>query len=365
MRQVLLYLPWDGVVIGGTRIPLFGFGVFLAIWCVLGAWAIYAIYFRKSGPPGESLDLFSVGFWLMIAAAIIQSPQFGPKFSPNGLPIFGYGFMLLLGLLSAVWLAERRARLEGYPPETIWDLAIWLFIPGIIGGRVFYLVQKSSDVYAETKTLQQFLWNTVNVSEGGLVLYGALIAGAAGYFSFCAVRRLPPLSLADLIVPSVFVGIGFGRLGCLLNGCCFGDKCGLPWGLVFPPESGPFKALVIRGFLAPDAPGTPPLHPTQIYSSMDGFLTAALCLWYYRYRRVPGDVLGLALLICPTTRFLIEFIRGDEYGQWGTTLTISQWVSLGLLAVGIVFQGYLSLQVRRGPPVEPPTDMLRPPASPA
>ncbi|OYW20701.1 MAG: hypothetical protein B7Z55_06890 [Planctomycetales bacterium 12-60-4] len=359
MRQVLVYIPWDGVSIGGVTVPLFGFGVFFWIWVALGAWTVYAIYFRSRDSQGESIDLFSVGFWLALAVAIVQSPQFGPKFAPNGLPIFGYGFMLLLGLLSAVWLAERRARLASFPPETIWDLAIWLFIPGIIGGRVFYLVQYSGRVYADTKNLQQFLWNTVNVSEGGLVLYGALIAGTVGFFSFCAVRRLHAFDLADIIMPSVFIGIGFGRIGCLLNGCCFGDRCSLPWGLEFPPDSGPYMALVVRGFLAPDAASTPPLHPTQLYSAFDGFLTAALCLWYYRYRRVPGDVLGLALLICPTTRFLIEFIRGDEYGQWGTSLTISQLISLGLLATGLLFQGYLAWQVRtrtvvKSPPREQP-----------
>ncbi len=68
---------------------------------------------------------------------------------------------------------------------------------------------------------------TVNLSEGGLVLYGGIIAGTVAYFVFCAIKRLPPLGVADVITPSVCIGVGFGRIGCLLNGCCFGDRCEL------------------------------------------------------------------------------------------------------------------------------------------
>src|SRR5690606_42000850 len=68
---------------------------------------------------------------------------------------------------------------------------------------------------------------------------------------------------------AVFIGVGFGRIGCLLNGCCFGDRCELPWGIQFPAGSVPFDVLVSRGFLTPDVMATFPLHPTQIYSSID------------------------------------------------------------------------------------------------
>ncbi len=339
MRQVLFRIPWEGIPVGTGHIPVFGFGLLLVLWILAGASSLVASY-RAAGK-WTWPDTTSMVLWTAVAAGIVQAPQFGRTIAPEGVPLFGYGFMMLLGLLSAIALAEYRARKAGYGPEMIWDLATALFIPGIIGARVYYLIQHGDQVYADKKGLPAVLLATVNLSEGGLVLYGGLIAGTVAYFVFCYQRKLPPLGIADIITPSVCVGVGFGRIGCLLNGCCFGDRCELPWGIVFPHGSVPFSALVQRGFIAPDAIASPPLHPTQIYSALDGFITAGLALWYTRYRRVPGDVFGLALLVSSATRFLIEFLRGDEGGFWGTPLTSAQVISIGLFIVGLGLQVYL------------------------
>lgn len=351
MRQVLFEIPWNGVALDGWTLPMFGFGVLFWLWLALGL-AVGFIVARtpptKAGTP--RIDPGSLIFWAGLLIAIVQAPVFGPRLRPSGLPIFGYGLMLLIGLVSAVWLANRRAKKAGLPEDLILDLAVRLFIPGILGARLFYLIQYHEQVFARVKNPLEALIATINLSEGGIVLYGGLIAGAISYFVFCHRRKLQPLQLADIITPSVFVGIGFGRLGCLLNGCCYGDRCDLPWGIVFPSGSVPFQALVHRGFLPPDALASPVLHPTQIYSALDGFFIAALTLWYHRYRRTPGDVLGLALVVSPVTRFLIEFLRGDEFGQWGTSLTISQWISLAIFATGLVFQAYLARRAATGTP---------------
>ncbi|MDZ4689644.1 MAG: prolipoprotein diacylglyceryl transferase [Planctomycetaceae bacterium] len=353
MRPILFEIPWDGIPIGDGKLPMFGFGVLFWLWLAAGL-TVYAIVARiPASEKGPRVDLMSIGFWLAIGIAIVQAPVFGPRLRPDGAPVFGYGVMMLIGLVCAVWLANKRAEREGLPPDIIWDLAFWLFLPGIIGARLFYLVQYHHEVFGRTRNFGEALFAAINLAGGGIVLYGGLIAGAVSYFVFCHLRQLRPLQLGDIITPSVFVGIGFGRLGCLLYGCCYGDKCDLPWAIVFPAESVPVQALIFRGFLPPDAVASPPLHPTQIYSSLDGFFIAALTLWYHRYRRVPGDVFGLALLISPLTRFLIEFVRGDEFGQWGTTLTISQWISLGLFATGVAFQVYLA-RVAAGKPTTLP-----------
>lgn len=356
MRQVLFRIPWEGLQIAGWKLPLFGFGLLFWFWVAVAAVVVYQLYFRprlvgegpgEGGGEAERLDLFSVGFWLLVAIGILRAPTLGPQLAPEGLPIFGYGAMLLCGVLAAVWLASRRAQAAGLPPEIIWDLAMWIFLPGIVGARLFYLLQYHERVFAGSQSTAEFLWRAVNLSDGGIVFYGGAIAGAIAFFTFCSVYRLPPLTVADIVTPSVFIGVGFGRLGCFLNGCCFGDACSLPWGVEFPAGTGPFDILVFRGFVPPDAAATPPLHPTQIYSSIDGFLIAGLTLWYSRWRRVPGDVLALGLLMSSITRFLIEFIRGDEFGQFGTTLTISQWISLGLLATAIGLMVYLNWRAKR------------------
>ena len=136
-------------------------------------------------------------------------------------------------------------------------------------------------------------------------------------------------------MPSFFIGLAFGRFGCFLNGCCYGDHCTLPWAVTFPHGSVPFAALVARGFLSPDAAASLPLHPTQLYSVMNAFVLAFLTAMCFRHRRCDGAVLALALIVYPFTRIVIETLRGDEMGQFGTGLTISQLLSCGVMAVGI------------------------------
>jgi phosphatidylglycerol:prolipoprotein diacylglycerol transferase len=161
-----------------------------------------------------------------------------------------------------------------------------------------------------------------------------VLLGIPVFIRFCKQRKLPALLIADLITPAVFLGIGFGRIGCLLNGCCFGDFCDLPWSLEFPAGSAPYNALMNRGFLEEGALRSLPLHPTQIYSSINAFILAALTAVWFRRRSRDGDVLVLALLTYPVMRFSIEALRNDESASlWG--MTISQRVSVGLFVFGL------------------------------
>lgn len=335
MRQVLFRIPLDGVLqLGGLSIPWFGFGIILAVWCAAGLWG-YLARRRAGGGKWQADDGHALITWAVVAGLIIAAPWIQTRLGIPGLPIFGYGFMMFVGFVTAVWLASRRARQQGLSPEVIWDLAPWLLIPGILGARTFFCLQYPHVVFAGCETFGEYLGAFVNLSRGGLVLYGGLLGGAAGYFEYCRRARLHPLGLADLVTPSVFVGIGFGRIGCLLNGCCYGDVCSLPWAIRFPKDSVPFLALVEKGFIPPDAAFTPWLHPTQIYSAIDGFLIAWVTSAYFPYRHRNGEVFGAGMMIYATTRFLIEFLRGDEPGQLGTGLTISQLISVGMFVVGL------------------------------
>jgi phosphatidylglycerol:prolipoprotein diacylglycerol transferase len=347
MRQTLFRIafeqPW-ALWTGDreTGLPLLGICILLSIAGVLWTTVRWWLDGRKWSRDHTRL----LAIWAGVII-VLSIPGVTSALPFRSLPIFGYGFMLLLGFVSALALARRQARLAGLDPELMYDMGYWLLVPGIIGGRVAYLAQHGAGVFidASGRPLSggELLFAAVNLSEGGLVLIGAMVGGAVGFFAFCARRRIPALPLADVIVPSIFVGIGFGRLGCLLNGCCFGDACSLPWGISFPQGSVPFDALVQRGFVDPLAAATMPLHPTQIYSSIDGFLLAIVTVLYFRVRTRPGDVLALGCILCATTRFLIEFLRNDEMGQLGTRFTISQYYSLGILAAGIGIVVYLRL----------------------
>lgn len=345
MRQTLFRVafhePWAlWTTDAATGLPLLGVGFLLAFaaaaW-IAGRWWLDGRRWSK--------DLTrSTVIWAAVIGAL-SVPELADRLPVSSLPIFGYGSMLLVGFSCALAFARRQARLAGIDPDIMFDMGYWLLIPGVVGGRLAFLAQHGDGVFLDDAghplPFGRMLFAAVNLSEGGLVLIGAMVGGAIGFFAFCHRRRVSPLALADVIVPSIFIGIGFGRIGCLLNGCCFGDACSLPWGIAFPHGSVPFEALAQRGFLDPAAAATMPLHPTQVYMSIDGFLLAIVTALYFLVRTRPGDVLALGCILCAITRILIEFLRNDEMGQLGTRFTISQYYSLGILAAGIGIAVYL------------------------
>jgi phosphatidylglycerol:prolipoprotein diacylglycerol transferase len=152
--------------------------------------------------------------------------------------------------------------------------------------------------------------------------------------------------MLDAIAPALAFGIAIGRIGCFLNGCCYGDPCTLPWAVRFPEQSPPWVSEVGRNQIPPDAAYSLGLHPTQIYSTIDGLILFLLLTAFYPLRKRDGQVVGLLLLTYPITRFFIEYLRNDE-GVFAAGMTISQLISVGLFACGVVYWIILS----RGPAV--------------
>jgi phosphatidylglycerol:prolipoprotein diacylglycerol transferase len=261
---------------------------------------------------------------------------------PQSLPVFGFGLTLFLGFTFAAWSAARRGAYLGYPPELMWDVAIWLFITGVIGCRIFFCVQYSQRVFGNAKDPLDLVKAAVNLPDGGLVWYGGLIAGAIVAGWICRRRNIPFLQMGDVLVPSLFVGLAFGRVGCFLNGCCYGDRCSLPWGVRFPMGSVPDMSLVGRGFLGADESFSMLLHPTQLYSSVTAAILFFLTNTYFYYRPRNGSVIALSAFCYAITRFTIEFLRDDEPLQFGTPFTISQLISIAMFVFAVGFSIWLS-----------------------
>lgn len=349
MRQILFHIPLDQPISLGPlgQVYLFGFGLLFVLWCLLGVWLLIDRIRQKT--PVSTEDAWAVGRWAVGVAIILSAPALGQWLRVHGsdpfkegLPIFGYGFMLFVAVATGGWWAARRAEREHLSSDKIWDLAFCLFICGIAGARLYYLIEYRDRVFQDVHTAPQFLITVFNLSSGGIVLYGGLIAAAVAFFVYCAVNRIRPLALLDIITPSIFLGIGFGRIGCFLNGCCYGQETTLPWGVQFPRESATFGALVEKNLLDRAAQCTPPLHPTQIYSAIDGFVLAALTAWYFSRRRRNGEVFAIGLFIYSITRFMMEFIRNDEPGVGYPPLTLAQWISLGMFTIAIGYMIWLS-----------------------
>jgi phosphatidylglycerol:prolipoprotein diacylglycerol transferase len=234
MCSELFRIPyvWGGV-------PMFGFGVLLAVWAVVSVGTLVAMV-RRHGFVAETFSYVPV---LLLAGAAIA---FLPRVFPDGLPIRGFGSMVLVGAVAGVGLAVYRARNVGVSHELILSLAFWMFVFGMIGGRLFYVIEYWDRSFSG-QSLPQTLLAILNFPAGGLVIYGALFGGLAAFLWFGRAYKLPPLAMADLIAPSLVVGLAFGRIGCFLNGCCFGGPAEVPWAVTFPQGSPPYEDQLFHG----------------------------------------------------------------------------------------------------------------------
>ena len=514
MQQTLFYVPH--FLFNG---PILYFWILVCI--LFGGWLIY-----KHGLGSEFFGFVPIA--LIVAAAIyFVLPQLevldvdpanpDGELVPAGLAVRGYGFMMLLGILAGMGLAMVRARQIGIDPDKIVSLCFWMIVGGILGARLFFVIQKQEQFSADS--FRQLIIDMVDMTKGGLVVYGSLIGALVAFGLFVWRAKISFWKTADIIAPAMAIGLALGRVGCLLNGCCFGGQCDIEALAVnFPAGSPPYLRQLETGDLIglktspgelgrvvdsvkpgsigeryqiqpgeqilsvlfpedqwirailndkrsvtsrehsqiriqtdgrreivvpadtarqrrddfrkahPDAtlggkeilgldavvtdesefPGkrvarvaagslaadlgidvgdwirwsedqwnsfseqrqggspppitvwraknvfvpiselparTGPVHATQVYSAINAALICAFLWFYYPFRRQDGEVIALMFILYPITRFLLEAIRTDEAGQFGTALTISQWVSIGAILLGFC----LLAKFRTGP----------------
>lgn len=248
MYQTLFKIP---ATLAGY--PVFGFGLLLALWAVAAVVTLLVLVRRQ----GWNADTWGyVPIFLLIGAIIAWVLPAICVRSPDGvllgLPIRGYGAMMLLAVVSGTALAAWRAKRVGLDPDLIFTLLFWMLVPGIVGARAFHVIEYWQEDYwphyaGKGGSLGALLGEIVNVTHGGLVVYGSFFGGVLGLLLFVRKYRLPLLALADLITPSMLLGLAIGRIGCLLNGCCFGAVCDHPWAISFPADSPAYSAQAQRG----------------------------------------------------------------------------------------------------------------------
>jgi phosphatidylglycerol:prolipoprotein diacylglycerol transferase len=238
MRLNLFHIP---VMFG--PLPVFGFGWLLIAWLLVGGFLLW----RGRNHGVSRAETGSLATSLFVGGLVIALLM--PRLAEaQGLPVRGYGVMLVCAIGAAVGLATRRARNVGLDPEYVSALGFALIVSGIVGARLFYIVQHWSQF--QKPTLPETLRAMLSFNEGGLVVYGSLLAGGAALVYFLWRYKLPGLALADLVAPSVILGMAIGRIGCFLTGCCFGSPSDLPWAVTFPPGSPPHLDQINRGLLA-------------------------------------------------------------------------------------------------------------------
>ncbi len=407
MHRTLLFIPHE---IAG--LPVLGFG-----WMLIFAGIAFAVrlgwaHLRRQSIAGvlatEGLMWGMVVVGILFILPMVELKNVDDQ--PVGMAIRGYGVMLLAGVGSAIALAAYRAKRRGMDPDVILSMAPWAFVGGIVGARLFYVIQYRDKFIADS--VAQTLRNMFAFTEGGLVVYGSFIGGFIALAFFIVRHRLPLLKLGDVIVPCLFIGVFFGRIGCLMNGCCYGGRCDDGWtAMYFPPNtqvyhdqlgSGELLGLsidpvsrrieqvadgspaavagitagsvvneiasdrsplsdapqdvaredVLLGVMAtvdgkryrwlPDElpPRALAVQPAQLISSVSSMVLCVALCWLPVFRIRDGTVMMLGFAGYAVLRFVLELIRVDELGQFGTSLSISQWVSIvvfSLSAAGLVW----------------------------
>jgi phosphatidylglycerol---prolipoprotein diacylglyceryl transferase len=239
----------------------------------------------------------------------------------GSLSIHWYGVMVALAFLAGLWTAGRRAPHAGIAAEKIIDLGPWLIVGAILGARALYVTTFWRESFAG-----QPVTEILAVWKGGLVYYGGLIGATLAGILYTRLKKLPLWTVADIVAPSIALGYVFGRIGCLLNGCCYGRACDLPWAIRFP-EGNPLN------------PPTYPVHPTEIYDSLLNLGLYAFLAWLFRRRRFDGQVFGVYLVCYALLRSFVEVFRGDYpehqhyLGGWATPAHLA---SIAILAAGVV-----------------------------
>ena len=232
-----------------------------------------------------------------------------------GLPIRAYGTTMALAFLLAILLASREARKKGFPPEIIVDIALALCLGGLVGARLLYVLLDLG--YYRRHVLEIF-----NLSAGGLSFYGGFASGFAAAWWYGRRKKLPNWQLADLCVPYAALGYAIVRIGCFLNGCCYGVPTRLPWALVCR-EGDPFTLR----------------HPTQIYASL-GSLLLFLVLYKLRdHRRFQGFLFFLYMGLYAVMRGIIEAFRDSQILFAGVRTTQVASLAVAILAFGVIWHG--------------------------
>jgi len=257
--------------------------------------------------------------------------MYNDLFSIGPFTIHGYGLMIAIGVLVAMFVADKRSAKRGINGELIYGMTVWTIVLGFISAKVLFILTY----------FKSFIADPISFIRGnGFVVFGGIIGGVATIWAYCKINKVRFVDMFDLVVPSVALAQGFGRIGCLLAGCCYGRETTCPIGIVFSHSD--------------YAPNGVKLMPTQIMMSVGDFIIAAILfklagVWEKKIKQEKNlegyptgtdGRLGLAYLILYSIgRFIVEFFRNDYRGTVGI-LSTSQFIAI-LVVISCIVIYYL------------------------
>ena len=300
-----------------------------------------------------------------------------PDFIPfvGGAPIYGYGVMLVIGFFAAMELAKYLARRSEIDPEVFANAALIALVAGVAGARLSHVLENLSDYTRSDLSFGQNLWNAVNIRSGGLTYYGGFLLAFPAVLFYGLAKKVPIRVGMDIIAPCLMIGLGFGRIGCYLNGCCYGAETNARWAVEFPYRSDAYLEQARAGEIQIPAdllkdgqprsiediekdPGLSPerrdhllsearsqhalpVHPAELYSTLTAWLIAAFLVAYFTMPHAPGRVFALMLMVEGVSRYLLEEVRAEPaFTPFGKhvfgSMSYSMVVSIPIVLLGVV-----------------------------
>jgi phosphatidylglycerol:prolipoprotein diacylglycerol transferase len=224
------------------------------------------------------------------------------------LQISTYYSLISLGCILATLWFIRRARAQNLTQVSAIDFALVLMISGFLGARLLHIFYEEPAYYAQNWRRAFEIWN------GGFVFYGGVFGAFIGTSLFAAFRREPLWLWADLAAPPIALSYAIGRVGCFLNGCCYGKECQLPW------------AVYMQGTHR---------HPTQLYATLWETLVIVVLIKSEKHLKSVGQLFGLWLFLHGLGRSMMEVMRDDPRGPLILGMSLGSFLSLILGAVGL------------------------------
>ncbi|MBE9135705.1 prolipoprotein diacylglyceryl transferase [Nodosilinea sp. LEGE 07088] len=262
--------------------------------------------------------------------------QFGP------LALRWYGVLMLAAILVAAWVASREVARKGEDPENLWDMLVWILIPGFIGARLYYVFIQSPRGESGLGYYLQNPSEILKIWGGGIHIFGGFIAGGVALWLFTRIRHLRPLPYLDAIALGLPLAQAIGRWGNFINQELYGPPTTLSWGLRIDPQQRiqPYNDLSTY-------PESTRFHPLFLYESLWNFLGFAVLFWISRRFQKDlkeGDIALLYLIWYPLGRFFIEFLRTDSWFFPGTPFNMVHILSAIAIMIAVI-----SLYVRHSP----------------
>lgn len=247
----------------------------------------------------------------------------------GAISVRSYGLMLVVAFWLGIELSARMARKHGIDSVRVLDLGLVVLVASLVGSRLLYVLTHLAEYQNDNI-------GVFRVWEGGLSFYGGLAAGVVFGMLYLRRKGLPVLKVTDLVTPQIALGIAIARVGCFLNGCCFGKESSLPWAVTFPPDCQAGWVLAGKS-----------LHPTQVYSSLANVAIFVLLRRLGGRGYAHGMVFAAFLVLYGSWRFCVDYLRYYETGMYAgpLNLTWNQIVSLAMVVAGAAISMRL---VKRG-----------------